>query len=146
MRVPGNQEGLKLIGTHQLVVYADDVNILGRSIPTIKKNTETLVIVSKEIGLEVNYEKPQYTVISQDQNAVQNHNIKTDNRSYERVEQFKYLGATITNQSSIWEEIKSRLRSGNACCHSVQNILSSHLLSKNTKIKIYRTKILPAVL
>jgi len=71
--------------------------------------------------------------MSQDQNAVQNHNIKIVNRSFERVEQVKYLGATVTHQNSIWEEIKSRLKSGNACSHSMQNILSSHLLSKNIK-------------
>ena len=56
---------------------------------------------------------------------------------------FKYLGTTLTNQNSIAEEIKSRLRSGNACYHSVQNLLSSMLLSKNLNIKIYRTIILP---
>ena len=59
---------------------------------------------------------------------------------------FKYLGTTLTNQNSIAEEIKSRLRSGNACYSSVQNLLSSRLLSKNLKIKIYRTIILPIVL
>jgi len=63
-----------------------------------------------------------------------------------RVEEFKYLGTTLTNQNSIAEEIKSRLRSGNAGYHSVQNLLSSTLLSKNLKIKIYRTIILPVVL
>ena len=63
-----------------------------------------------------------------------------------RVEEFKYLGTTLTNQNSIQEEIKSRLKSGNACYHSVQNLLSSNLLSKNLKIKIYRTIILPIVL
>ena len=63
--------------------------------------------------------------------------------TFERVEEFKYLGTTLTNQNAIQEEIKSRLRSGNACCHSVQNLLSSRLLSKNFKIKIYRTIILP---
>jgi len=62
------------------------------------------------------------------------------------VEKFKYLGKTLTHQNSIEEEIKSRLRSGNACCHSVQNLLSSRMLSKNLKIKIYRTIILPVVL
>jgi len=55
------------------------------------------------------------------------------------VEEFKYLGTTLTNKNSIQEEIKSRLKSGNACYHSVQNLLSSSLLSKNLKIKIYRT-------
>jgi len=85
-------------------------------------------------------------VTSQDQNAGQNHSIKIDNISFERVEQFKYLGTTLTNQNSIQEEIKSRLKSGSACYHSVQNRLSSSLLSKNLNIKIYRTIILPVVL
>ena len=65
---------------------------------------------------------------------------------FERVDEFKYLGTILTNQNSIQEEIKSRLRSGNACYHSVQSLLSSRLLSKNLKTKIYRTIILLAVL
>jgi len=68
-RVQGNQDGLKLNGTHQLLVYADDVNMLGGSIHTINENTEALVVVSKEIGLEVNADKTKYTVVSRDQNA-----------------------------------------------------------------------------
>jgi len=68
--------------------------------------------------------------------------MKTDTGTFERVEEFKYLGTTLTNQNSIAEEIKSRLRSGNAFYHSVQNLLSSTLLSKNLKIKIYTTIIL----
>jgi len=67
---------------------------------------------------------------------------RIDNSTFERMEEFKYLGKTLTNQNSIAEEIKSRLRSGGACYHSVQNLLSSRLLSKNLKIKIYRTVIL----
>jgi retron-type reverse transcriptase len=59
-RVRANQEGLKLNGTHQLLVYADDVNILGGSVHSIKKNAEYLIIASKEIGLEVNAEKTKY--------------------------------------------------------------------------------------
>ena len=69
-----------------------------------------------------------------------------DNSTFERVEEFKYLGTTFTNQNSIPEEIKSRLSSGGACYHSVQNLLSSRLLLKNLKIKIFRTIILPIVL
>ena len=142
-RVQVNQVGLKLNGTHQLLVYADDVNIMGRCLHTIQKNTEAFVVTSKEIGLEVNADKTEYMVKSWDQNAGRSHNIKIDHSSFERVERFKYLGTTLTNQNSIQEEIKSRLKSGNACYHSVQNLLSSRLLFKNMKIKMYRTIILP---
>jgi len=75
-------------------------------------------------------------VMSQDQNAGQNHSVKTDNSSLQRVEQLKNLGTTLTNQNSIQEEIKCSMESGNACCHSLQNFLSSSLLSKSIKIKI----------
>jgi len=85
-------------------------------------------------------------VISRDQNAGRNHSIKIDNSSFERVEVFKYLGTTLSDQNSIPEEVKSKLKSGNACYHLVQNLLFSSLLSKNLKIKIYRTIILPVVL
>jgi len=69
--------------------------------------------------------------------------VKIDNSTFERVEEFKYLGTTLINQNSIAEEIKIRLASRIACYHSVQNLLSSRLLPKNSKIKIYRTIILP---
>jgi len=62
------------------------------------------------------------------------------------MEVFKCLGTMLTDQNSVQEEIKSRLKLGNACYHSVQNLLSSRLLSKNLKIKMYRTIILPVVL
>jgi hypothetical protein len=85
-------------------------------------------------------------VMSRDRNAGRGHSVKIDNTSIERVEEFKYLGTTITDPNSIQEEIKSRLKLGNAWYHSVQNLLSSMFLSKNLKIKIYRTIILPVVL
>jgi hypothetical protein len=77
-------------------------------------------------------------LLSRNQNAGQNHDIKKPNRSFENVAQFKYLGTTVINQNSIEEEIKRRLDMDNACYHSVQNILNSRLLSKNIKIRIYR--------
>jgi hypothetical protein len=66
--------------------------------------------------------------------------------TFERVEEFKYFGTRPTNQNSIHEEIKCRLKSGNACYHSVQNLLSSNLLSKNINIKIYKPMILSKIL
>ena len=85
-------------------------------------------------------------VMSRDQNAGRNHSVRINNSTFETVEEFKYLGTTLTQQNSIPEEIKSRLKLGNACYHSVQNLLSSRLLSKNLRIKIYRTMILSVVL
>jgi hypothetical protein len=70
-------------------------------------------------------------VMSRDQNAVQNGYIQIGNKLFETVEHFKYLATPLTNQNSIHEEIKSRLKSGNACYHSVQNLLSSSLLPKS---------------
>ena len=137
---------MKLNGTHQLLAYADDVNILGGSIHIQKENAEALVDATREIGLEVSADKTKYIVMSQDQNAGRIQSVRIDNSIFKRVEGFKYFGTTLTNQNSIAEEIKSRLRSGNACYHSVQNLLSSRLLSKNLKIMIYRTIILPVVL
>ena len=103
------------------------------------------MISTRKTGLEVSADITKYMVMSRDQNAGRIHSVRTDNSTFERVEEFKYLGTTLTNQNSIAEEINNRLRSGNACYHSVQNLLSSGLLSKNLKIKIYRTIILPVV-
>jgi hypothetical protein len=85
-------------------------------------------------------------VMSRDRNAGRDDSVKIYNRSIERVEEFKYLGTMLTDKNSIQEEIKSRFKLGNACYHSVQHLLSSRMLSKNLKIKIYRTIILPVVL
>ena len=84
-------------------------------------------------------------VVLFEQNGGRCHNIKIGNSSFEREEEFKYLETTLTNQNSIQEDIKGRLKSGYACHHSVQNILTFSLLSKNLKIKIYKTIILLVV-
>jgi len=97
-RVQVNQAGFKLNATYELLVYADD-NTLGGSTHTIKKNAETLVLASKETGLEVNADKTKYMVMSRDQNAGLSHYIKTDNSSkgwkisniWEQPEQIKIL-------------------------------------------------------
>jgi len=96
-KVQVNQDGLKLNGTHLLMVSAD-VKIMVGSIHTTKKNKEALVVASKEMGLEVNTDKTLYMVTFQDQNAGRSHNIKTDQSPFERVEGFKYLGITLTEK------------------------------------------------
>jgi hypothetical protein len=99
-----------------------------------------------EIGIEVYVEKTKYMLVSRDQNAGKNRDIKIGNKSFEKMSQLKYLGMTVTNQNLILEEIKRRFNSDNACYHSVQNLLSSRLPSKNVKVRIHKTIILPVVL
>jgi sorting nexin-29 len=145
-KVQETQVRLKLYGTHQLLAYADDVNLLGDNIDTINKNTETLIDASKNVGLEINVEKTKYMLLSHHQNVGQNGDIKVGDRSFENVSQFKYLGMTVTSQNFIQEEIKMRLNSDNVCYHLVRNLLSSCLLSKNLEIRIFKTIILAVVL
>jgi hypothetical protein len=107
-RVQVNQDGLKLNGTHHFLAYADDVNALRGSVHTVKENAEALVVATKETGLKGNADKTKYMIKSRDQNAGLSRSMKTDNSSIERVEEFKYLGTTLTNKNYIQEEIKSR--------------------------------------
>jgi hypothetical protein len=98
---------------------------------------ETLIEASKEVDLEVSTEKTKYMLLSRHSTAWQSHDVKTANRCFENIAQFRYLVTDITNRNLIQEKIKRRLNSGNAWYLSLQNILSSRLLSKNVKIKIY---------
>jgi hypothetical protein len=105
-----------------------------------------VIICLFKFGLSIHADKTKHMVMSRDQNAGRSHYIKADNNSFESLLQdFKYLGITLTDQNAIQEEITTILKSGNACYHLVQNVLFSSLLSKNLKIKIYRTVLLPVV-
>jgi hypothetical protein len=127
-KVQENQVGLELNGTHQLLVYADDVNLLDVSVYTMKENSETLLEASRDTGLEINAEKTKYVIMSRHPNSGQNQNIRIANESLEKVAKFKYFGTTLTGRNDIHDEIKGRLNSGNACYYSVQNLLSSRLI------------------
>jgi hypothetical protein len=114
-KVQENQVELKLNGTYQLLAYADDVKLLGDNIDTIKKNTETLIDASKDVGLEINIEKTKCILLYCQQNVDQNRDMKVANRSFENLSQLKYLGITLINKNLLREEINRRLNAGNAC-------------------------------
>jgi hypothetical protein len=96
--VQDTQVGLKLNVKHQLLFYADDLNRLGDNTDVIKK---TNFLPLRRSGLEVNREKTKYLLLSRRQNAEQNQDIKTANRCFENVAQFKYFGTTVKNQNLI---------------------------------------------
>jgi len=136
--------GLDINGTHQVLAYADDVNLIGDDIRTIERNEDVLLNACKDISLVVNTGKTKYREIGRHRGT--NAHIKIGSNCYEKVKTFKYLGSLLTNQNSIQEEIKCRLNAGNPCYFSVQTSLYSRILSKNLKIKICKTIILPVVL
>jgi hypothetical protein len=124
-------------------ISGDDVNLL---CDRYHREKHINFNTSEEVGLGVNTEKTKHMLLSHYQKAEQNHDIKMANGCFENVAQFKCLGMTVTNQNLIQDETKRRLNLGNACYHSVQNLLCFHLLSKNVKSGIYKTIILPVVL
>jgi hypothetical protein len=95
-KVKGSEVILELNGTHQLFFYADDVNLLGDGINTIKENMETLLGASRDAGLEINTERTKYVIMSCCPNSGQNQNIRIANELFENVAEFKYLGMTLT--------------------------------------------------
>ena len=133
-RVQENRIGLDMNGKYELLVNADDVNMLGENVQTVRENTEIFIKASKVIGLEVNSVKTKHMITSRQQNIVQNQNIVIQNLSFEKVEKCKYLGVTVKNTNDVREEIKHRINMGNACYYSHEKILSPCLLSKELKI------------
>ena len=126
---------MKLNYTHQLLVYVVDINTLGGSTHTVRKNIEALLVSSKVTGLKVNADKIKYKVLSRDQHAGKNHKINTDNKFFKRVEQARYLGTTVTNQNSFHEEI-NRLKPNDLYMGR-----TAALTSKRCILYIYSTNI-----
>jgi hypothetical protein len=119
---------------------------MGENTDTLKKNMEASLDASKEVGVEVYPEKTKYMLMSRYQRSGQKHSINIANRSFEDVAKCRYLGKTLTDQNCMREDINTRLNSVKACYRSVHSLLSSRLLSRNLKVKIYKTIILPVVL
>ena len=127
--------------THQVLAYADDVNLIEDDIRTIERNTYVLLNACKNIGLAVDTGKTNYMEIGHHRGMIAIGHIKIGSNSYQKMKTFNYLGSLFTNQNSVQEEIKCRLKPRNLCYYSVQTLLSSRLLSKNLKTTIYKNNI-----
>jgi len=99
---------LKLNGTHQLLVYADDVSIKEGSAHTMQENAEALLVAGRETRLDVNADKTKYMVMCRAQNAGRSHSVKSDFSSFEKVEELKCLGTNLITQNCIWEQTEVR--------------------------------------
>jgi hypothetical protein len=117
------------------LAYADDVNIVGVKIHTIKKNIKALLDTRKGAGLAVNPEKTKCMLMSRSERR-KKYSMKIVIRCFENVAKFRCFRINLIDQNCMHEDIKSRLNSRNACCHSVHSLLSSRLLSGNAKVKI----------
>jgi hypothetical protein len=126
--------------------YSDYVNLMGNNICITDKNTKILIDSTNEVRPEVKIKKTKYMLPSRQWNAGQNLGLNIADISFNNVAHLKYLRTTLTIQNCIQVEIKRGLNSDNTCYYSVQILLSSHLLSKNMKIQMYRTIILPVIL
>jgi hypothetical protein len=133
-------------GTHQFLVYAHNINLLGVNIDIIKKNTEALLNASKEAGLEVmSTKKIRYMFMFCCQSAGQNDCRKLSNKLFENVGKFKYLD-TAAAINSIYKELRGRLNLRNAFYHAIHNLSCSCLPFKPAKNKICKSIILHVIL
>ena len=110
-------------GTHQVLTYVDEVNLIGGDIRTIERNADVLLNSCKDIGLAVNTRKTKYMEIGRHRGMIANEHIRIGNNSYAKVKTFKYLGFLVENQISVRDEMKCILRVGNSCYYSVQTLL-----------------------
>jgi hypothetical protein len=137
--------GLELNGIQQLLVYADDINLMVNNINSIEENKETHLGASRDVGLEINAEKTKYMIMSCHQNSGQNKNIRTTNELFKNVAIFKYLGMTLTKLNDIHDEIK-KIKFGECLLSFSPKSFFFPCHIKKLKIKIYKTVILPVVL
>ena len=110
-----SEVGLQLNGTTQILIYADDIALLGDNKKTLINNTKMLLDKTKELGLQINVEKTKYMVTDRIQNTHNNGNLIVCDKIFERASNFKYLGSILNQTNEIREELKRIINLGNAC-------------------------------
>jgi hypothetical protein len=121
----------------QVLTYADDIDIIGRTTRAVKEAFVNLESATKEMGLAINESKTKYMEATNNPTNTQYLSVKE--YKFEKVTQFKYLGTLVTSDNNLTVEINHRLLTANSCYHGMKKQLRSHFLNKKTKIKLYKT-------
>jgi len=137
------RQKVEIVGNESILAYADDVVILGNTRQEIIQTTSELLEVSKKMGLCVNQEKTKFMVLSRSNEN--QYNLQVGNLTFEKVENFKYLGVNINSNSDMHQEISERIASGNRCYHSISKLLKSKLLSRKSKTLLYTSYLRPVI-
>ena len=146
-KIPVNPGGTIFDRTCQFLAFADDLVLLARNQTTLRECFSKMLLSSKEIGLAVNVEKTKYMVNSRKKETFRNiKSFECNGGVYERVNEFKYLGAQINDQNEMHLEIRARMAAGNRCYYALQKLLRSSYLNRKLKILVYRVVIRPIVL
>jgi len=126
---------MDVIGTHTLLAYAGDIIILGQSKHDVEEKARKLINSSSSMGLVINESKTKYMVMTR--NATTKGNLHVGDLTFEQVGDFKYLGVNINEKNNMQNEIKMRINAANRCYFTMREMLSSKLLSRRTKERLY---------
>ncbi|XP_054289682.1 uncharacterized protein LOC129004977 [Macrosteles quadrilineatus] len=129
-----------------VLAFADDVALLAENRKDLESLTKVLIKEANHVGLTINHQKTKYMNVARTEGVARKENFKVDDLEFEHVDEFKYLGITITHDNKEEKEIQNRVIVASATYWSLVNMLKSKTLSKNTKIKIYHSIILPVLL
>jgi hypothetical protein len=133
IRLLTQRQKVETLGNESILAYADDIVIFGNTRQEITQITSKLLEISKKLGLYVNQEKTKFMVLSRSNEN--QHNLQVGNLTFEKVENFKYLGVNINSKNDMHREISERIASGNRCYHSINKLLKIQITVK--KIKNY---------
>ncbi|KAI5642211.1 reverse transcriptase (RNA-dependent DNA polymerase) domain-containing protein [Phthorimaea operculella] len=137
--------GVELNGKHKIVGYADDLAVLGQCVEDVQYMAKTLEDEGKKVGLRISHEKTEYFHMRRRKDERRN-DVSVNGVTYKGVSKFKYLGCTVTDTNQRQEEIDIRIQNALRCSAALHKILTSKLISRRTKIRVYKTVIRPILM
>jgi len=145
-QVKKSDVGIKIGKTINILAFADDVVIMAENIQDLKELTKTLIEETKKVGLTINEKKTKFMKINREQDVLREEELNVENYKFGEVKHFTYLGVILSSTSKEENEIRSRITTANRCFMACNRLMSSKMLSRKTKIRIYKTIIRPILL